>query len=420
MKKLLAFLLIITLSVVLVFALSSCDTTEPPTDDENDGGNEETYTVTFDVSGGNEVIPNQTVKSGGKIEKPTDPTRDGYMFDGWYVGEEKWVFAGYNVTEDVTLVAKWINYNITYELDGGVNAENNPATYTVNDEITLSQPTKEGYIFIGWTYEGQDSPQINVTIPKGSTGDRKYTANFDNTFVTSAGVITGVTNYAKKNATELIIPSEIDGVKITGIGDSAFSFCTSLTSVTIGNGVTSIGSSAFLGCTSLTSIEIPNSVTSIGYSAFQSCTSLTGIVIPNSVTNLGYEAFYNCTSLTSVTIGNSVTSIGNKTFYDCTSLTSVTIPNNVKSIDNFAFYNCTSLASVTIGNKVESIGECAFYGCERLMSIVIPNSVTSISYWAFCACTSLTIYCEAEEKPEGWSAYWNELTFSVVWGYKKQ
>lgn len=366
MKKLLAFLLILTLSVVLVFALSSCDIT-------GDNGNE-FYTVTFDVSGGNEAIPNQTVKSGGKIEKPTDPTRDGYMFDGWYAGEEKWVFAGYNVTEDITLVAKWINYNITYELNGGVNAENNPATYTVNDEITLSQPTKEGYIFTGWTYEGQDSPQLNVTIPKGSTGDRKYTANFDNTFVTSAGVITGVTNYAKKNATELIIPSEIDGVKITGIGDSAFSFCTSLTSVTIADGATSIGNSAFSFCTSLASVVIPISVKSIGSSAFSDCTSLASVVIPNSVTTIG----------------------------------------------RFAFSGCRSLTSVTIGNKVESIGDSAFQNCTSLTSIVIPNSVTSIGVYAFHACTSLTIYCEAEAKPAGWNSSWNQDNRPVVWGYKKQ
>jgi len=68
---------------------------------------------------------------------------------------------------------------------------------------------------------------------------------------------------------------------------------------------------------------IPNSVTSIGDGAFGYCTSLTSIKIPNSVTSIGSDAFYSCKSLTSVVIGDSVTSIGDWAFYSCTSLTSI-------------------------------------------------------------------------------------------------
>jgi len=113
-----------------------------------------------------------------------------------------------------------------------------------------------------------------------------------------------------------------------GICDSAFSHCTSLTSITIPNSVTSIGQSAFYECTSLTSVTISNSVTSIGGSAFSGCTGLTSITIPNSVTSIGQYAFYNCYSLTSITIPNSVTSIGLFAFSYCTGLTSITIGAN--------------------------------------------------------------------------------------------
>ena len=112
---------------------------------------------------------------------------------------------------------------------------------------------------------------------------------------------------------------------VTSIGEYAFYYCRSLTSITIPNSVTSIEGSAFSYCSSLASIEIPNSVTSIGASAFSYCSSLTSVTIPNGVTSIGRSAFQSCSSLTSVTIPNSLTIIGYYTFDSCTSLTSVTV-----------------------------------------------------------------------------------------------
>ena len=223
---------------------------------------------------------------------------------------------------------------------------------------------------------------------------------------------------------------------VTSIGDTAFRYCSGLTSVTIPNSVTSIGGSAFSNCKGLTSVTIPNSVTSIGYEAFYNCTGLTSVTIPNSVTKIVSEAFYNCDGLTSITIPNSVTSIGydafygtgwynnqpngilyldncclgykgdeptgslslkegtrligSKGFYNCDGLTSITIPNSVTSIGYDVFYGCSGLTSITIPNSVTSIGEYAFYGCSGLTSITIPNSVTSIGEDAFCNCYGLT------------------------------
>ena len=173
----------------------------------------------------------------------------------------------------------------------------------------------------------------------------------------------------------------IIGNRVTTIGQTAFSGCSSLTSVTIPNSVTTIGGYAFSGCTSLTSVTIPNSVTTIGEAAFSNCSSLTSVTIPNSVTTIGGWAFSICSSLTSVTIPNSVTTIGDNAFMGCSSLTSVTIPNSVTTIGSEAFSDCTNLQKVNIGNSVKTIGEFAFNKCTNITQIsseaVVPPTCES-------------------------------------------
>ncbi len=273
-------------------------------------------------------------------------------------------------------------------------------------------------------------------------GDLMYQASENGNGLTVCGL-------ANEDTTEIRIPSQIKygtyTYEVASIGDRAFYFCSSLTSITIPNSVMSIGERAFAWCEGLTSIIIPNSVTSIGERAFDNCPSLTSITIPNSVTSIGNSAFCRCKSLASITIPNSVTSIGEGAFWECFCLTSVTIPNSVTSIGNgafaccgltsvvvekgnitydsrencnaiietatntlirgcnstiipnsvtsigdYAFSNCSSLTSITIPKSVTSIEKDAFYSCKALTSITIPNSVTSIGNGAFAWCEGLT------------------------------
>ena len=123
-----------------------------------------------------------------------------------------------------------------------------------------------------------------------------------------------------KTDTEFIIPDFV-----TSIGNSAFKYCDSLTSVKFGDNsqLTNIGDWAFSYCDSFTSVEFGDNsqLTSIGDGVFTNCDSLTSVVIPDSVTSIGDRAFRGCDSLTSVEIPDSVISIGELAFYNCTSLT---------------------------------------------------------------------------------------------------
>ncbi|GEM_PF-263953 len=228
-------------------------------------------------------------------------------------------------------------------------------------------------------------------------------------FETSTGTITDYTGSAET----LIIPSTINGVAVTNIGDYAFYQCYSLTSVTIPDSVTVIGIYAFYSCNSLTSITIPDSVTVISSNAFNSCYSLTSVTIPNSVTVIDDYTFCYCYSLTSITIPDSVTVIGEQAFRSCTSLTSVTIPDSVTSIGDGAFSECSSLTSVTIPDSVTVIDDYTFSYCDSLTSITIPNSVTSIGYRAFDGCDLVTLNVFADSYAHTYAI--NEsINFSLI------
>ena len=113
-------------------------------------------------------------------------TRTGYTQVGWATvdgGEKVYDFGGsYDKNQALTLYPVWQRdtYAITYDLDGGTAAEGNPDSYTVETEtITLKNPTRPGFTFTGWSGTGlTGEDNLTVTIPKGSTGDRSYTAHW--------------------------------------------------------------------------------------------------------------------------------------------------------------------------------------------------------------------------------------------------
>lgn len=131
----------------------------------------QSFTVSFSVGDGATGVADQTIYFGFKATKPTDPVRSGYVFGGWLLNGSKYDF-GTSVRDNITLTAKWLprTYSIDYVLGGGVNASSNPASYNIKSgTIVLADPTREGFIFLGW-YDAEQNGNRVTEIKAGSTG----------------------------------------------------------------------------------------------------------------------------------------------------------------------------------------------------------------------------------------------------------
>lgn len=222
-----------------------------------------------------------------------------------------------------------------------------------------------------------DSESVGDTY---TSGDFEYTVLDDGT-----AEITGYNG----SATELEIPSTLDGHNVTGLGYRAFSECISLINVKIPSCIISIGVESFSNCANLENVDLSFGLTSIGECAFSHCTKIKKIRIPDSVQTLerhlygDSSTFYGCSSLEEITLPKNIDTIGGNMFTGCTSLKTISIPSNVGVICNSAFSDCTSLTEIIIPDSVKEIEAQAFRGCINLKNITIPDNIVDISNDAF-------------------------------------
>ena len=311
---------------------------------------------------------------------------------------------------------------------------------------------------IGNSAFSQCSSLSSITIPNSVTSIG-YSAFYGCTFTKQNFINNSSLNAQEQNYWEAkIVDEDIDGMlirndtiidcrpyaksasipnKITTIGNSAFSDCSSLSSITIPNSVTSIGDWAFSGCSSLSKTNYTGDMSdwckikfginssnpiSQSHNLYINDEEIKDLILPNTIDSIYPYAFEGCFSLTSITIPNSVTSIGDYDFHECYDLNSIIvesgnriydsrencnaiietknntlivgckttiIPNQITTIGKYAFDNCDALTSITLPNNITTIGKGTFSGCSALTEIAIPNSVTYIGESVFEDCVRL-------------------------------
>jgi uncharacterized repeat protein (TIGR02543 family) len=244
-----------------------------------------------------------------------------------------------------------------------------------------------------------------------ATGDTGKDTDTNYTWKELSGGTVEVTGFDGTLSGDIVIPGTLSGKTVTGIGNSAFPN-KAITSIEIPASVTYIGSGAFASCSQLSAVTFSgtSALKTIGESSFSPCTSLESITLPASLESIGGSAFFGDTSLEAVAMGNNVTAINGAAFNGCSKLSSVTFSDNLLSIGESAFLG-TALTSIDIPGSVQTIGTQAFIslpltsvnlneglvtiGQAAFMStsiteITIPSTVTAINQAAFATCASLT------------------------------
>ena len=189
------------------------------------------HTVSFDTGLENRTIDPEEVMDGETIEAPRAPSNYGYELVGWYFGDTEWDFSD-PVTMNMALTAKWklAEHSIIYILDGGKNSELNPGFYTMESELTIQSPTKDGYVFHGWYSDSEFTTPADPEIKKGSHGRITLYANWscDNTIAivekrdptpTTEGYIKTNCTVCHSNEKTEILPVT-DSIKLLAIGNS--------------------------------------------------------------------------------------------------------------------------------------------------------------------------------------------------------
>lgn len=155
-----------------------------------------------------------------------------------------------------------------------------------------------------------------------------------------------ITGRGSCTASELYVPSEINGYTVTMIAEGAFEGDETLTKVQLPHTLNILDTDAFIRCSALSQVNFPDSLAYIGPFAFGGCSSLTRVELPDEILILNSGAFVHCSSLTEIIFPDKLQILYPFALAYCTALTEVYLPASLKQIDTDAFTQCTALTDI--------------------------------------------------------------------------
>jgi len=336
--------------------------------------------LTCDLNGGS--CEGQTVfhvTPGTTVELTLEPAREDYEFTGWKKGEEALTGTSIQVSEDTTLTAQWERLPVKLTMNVGNGAEipgftveNGTAAeeYEIGTVLSLPTPTRTGYVFRGWTLNGESV--TSVTMTAAITVTAKWATCLSDTVAW------------EKSGDTLIISGTGDMPDYTYNGAVPAYGKTGYTKVVIEEGITSIGEYAFRGA-GMESVSLPSTLTEIDQYAFAFCNSLNNVTIPDNVTSIGNGAFNGCPVLTSFTIGeNSKLETLDKYAISDSPVASIYLPETLKTIGVWNFSDAETLKSVTYGGSRAQWNSISIANLENtnnaLQDSIITYRKVSLTY----------------------------------------
>ena len=269
-------------------------------------------------------------------------------------------------------------------------------TYGLQEQLAIQGLNAWIDVFLGVGYSDRFTVTTKAVVAKEI---QKEIGNIDDYELTMLSNTTAEINIFKgEDVEELVVPAEINGIRIVGIGEEAFKERKRIKRLIISEGIEYIADAAFFMCSSLEKVILPNSLIELGRKiefkmciegTFGRCERLSEIEIPSTVTKIGAGTFLQCKNLHSVYLNQGVTEIRECAFKECESLSNITIPSTVTEMGTRVFAGCKNLRSVQLNEGLTEIEEATFRDCENLTNIKIPNTVTKIRTASFSGCKSL-------------------------------
>ncbi len=297
-----------------------------------------------------------------KANSNTITVSESGTYDVKAIVEESDSYTGLNYTTTVTVT---VYYNYEFVSDGQTFMSGR------GNSVSLSQePTKSGYVFIGWSTVEDDESFIvtgTYTLEQDTIFYAIFKEPLDFTFDGSK-----VMSYTGSD-TAVVIPASYS--TITKNGTTYYVEGNDTQVSMIGDG--ELAGAVFMDNTNLVSVEIPTSVTTINRRAFLRCTNLETVTGLDNVSLINHDAFGGCSSLVSIGNVDNVRTIDQRAFQDCTALETISLPN-VTQINSDAFSGCTALETISLPN-VTTIDNKAFFGCTALKTLIVSDKLTSFS-----------------------------------------